>query len=260
MKQVEPVGRKESSTRTEKINSEKTSSPVEKTVEKEDEKGFRNRKERENDLENAINEEVQWAYEQKRMMKEELDKTNGMSEEIKEVEKKKMEDNAKREKTEKDLVNVLAKKAEEKLAVEKEEMRKARQKEESERSEKERKRKEKELEIAISEEILWANEQKKLSNDTKMSEVAPSINTLQEKSEEKVTPPAPARRRRTGAGEEQDLPVIPNRRSRVAEREGSSPVSVCEGRRSLGVGVETRPGYSHASTQTDPVRTCDFGV
>ena len=283
VKEEEQVTRKESSTKTEKINSEKISKPVEKTEktnEREDGKESRVRKEKENDLENAINEEVQWAYEQKRIMKQELEKTNGISEDKNVVDKKRMLDDVKRQKgeEEKEIVNILAKKAkeklakekeekkitEEKIAKEKEEMRKARQMEESKRSEEERKRKEKELEIAINEEILWANEQKKLSNDTQSTE-QPSIDTPLEtdktspmKSGENVTPPAPARRRRNGGTEEGETPVIPNRRSRV-ERPEWSP-EVMEGRRSVAVGVEVRPGYAHASTQTDPVKTSHVGV
>jgi hypothetical protein len=40
----------------------------------------------------------------------------------------------------------------------------------------------------------------------------------------------------------------------------SVQVEVGEGVRSLGVGVELRPGYCHASTQTDPVQTRDMAV
>ena len=73
------------------------------------------------------------------------------------------------------------------------------------------------------------------------------------------TPPAPVRRRRTAnASEDQDqapAPVIPNRRSRTNEREEHQ-----QGVRSVGVSVDIRPGYAHASTQTDPVQTCDFAV
>ena len=135
-------------------------------------------------------------------------------------------------------MNQLAKKAEEKILKEKEEINKARQ------LESEKKRKDKELELAISEEILWANEQKKLSTT------------------ESFTPPAPARRRRTGSVEEQEAtPPVPNRR-RSAESEPVSPstMETCNGLRSVGVGVDTRPGYRDASTQTDPVKTCDFAV
>jgi hypothetical protein len=40
----------------------------------------------------------------------------------------------------------------------------------------------------------------------------------------------------------------------------SVKVEVGVGVRSLGVGVEVRPGYCHASTQTDPVPTRDMAV
>ena len=84
------------------------------------------------------------------------------------------------------------------------------------------------------------------------------LDWLQKEVEEAAveTPPAPVRRRRTTANEDQDqtpAPVIPNRRSRVNEREDN-------GVRSVGVSVDIRPGYAHASTQTDPVQTCDFSV
>ena len=73
---------KENSTKKEKLDSlhsQKSSnlaSSVEKTAEK---KISEIRIEKENDLEEAINEEIQWAYEQKRLMKEELTKPNGVT-------------------------------------------------------------------------------------------------------------------------------------------------------------------------------------
>ena len=55
--------------------------------------------------------------------------------------------------------------------------------------------------------------------------------------------------------------MIPRRRSRGGEGEVSPLISeISKGKRSLGVGVDVRPGYTDASTQTDPVRTCDFAV
>ena len=319
------VLRTESSAKTEKMNTKKISTPlssVEKKVEKDT---------TENYLEDAINEEVQWAYEQKRIMKEEMEKTNGVREQSNDKDNslvsKKSSDDAKSQKTkEEEVVNLLTQKAEEKVLKEKEEMKKARQKEELKRSEMENKRKkEKELEMAINEEILWANEQKKMSNDIKTEQTRAEERISKEKeetkkareeedlkrsvrenkqkekelemaineeilwaneqkkmsndikieppnslrdlteergntnpagvSQENVTPPAPARRRRTGGAEEQEVPVIPNRKGRTVEGE-PSPAR----QRTLGVGVELRPGYAHASTQTDPVKTCDFAV
>ena len=37
-------------------------------------------------------------------------------------------------------------------------------------------------------------------------------------------------------------------------------VEEVDGRRGVGVGVETRPGYRDVSTQTDPVQTHDMAV
>ena len=57
-------------------------------------------------------------------------------------------------------------------------------------------------------------------------------------------------------------PTIP-RRSRGCDKEKSPSVSLSEsgsGVRSVGVCVDVRPGYAHASTQTDPVKTCDFSI
>ena len=258
--------RKENSTKKERpdsLHSQKSSNlagSVEKTIErKKSEIRIGKPIEKENDLEEAINEEIQWAYEQKRLMKEDLAKPNGVTinshnhnttavERNQTETKKKIAKDDKAKTTvddlkkkasqeEEEILTQLAKKAEEKILKEKEEINKARQ------LESEKKRKEKELGLAISEEILWANEQKKLS------------------STESLTPPAPARRRRTGSVEEQEpTPPVPNRR-RLAESDPSpSTVETCNGQRSLGVGVDTRPGYTDASTQTDPVQTCDFAV
>ena len=262
---------KENSTKKEKLDSlhsQKSSnlaSSVEKTAEK---KISEIRIEKENDLEEAINEEIQWAYEQKRLMKEELTKPNGVTHdthnhnnhtvvERNQVEmkkksatddksKKSVEDRKKKAlQEEEEILNQLAKKAEEKILKEKEEINKARQ------LESEKRRKEKELELAISEEILWANEQKKLSGSS-------SAETKQEALS--LTPPAPVRRRRTGSVEDQETPPVPHRRRQVEPEPSPSTVETCNGQRSLGVGVDTRPGYKDASTQTDPVKTCDFAI
>merc|ERR1711936_378209 len=96
------VLRTESSAKTEKMNTKKISTPlssVEKKVEKDT---------TENYLENAINEEVQWAYEQKRIMKEEMEKTNGVNDKDNCLVSKKSSDDAKSQKTkEEEVVNLL---------------------------------------------------------------------------------------------------------------------------------------------------------
>ena len=81
-----------------------------------------------------------------------------------------------------------------------------------------------------------------------------------------MIPPAPVRRRRGApANDDQDLiapPAIPNRRSKI-DKEKSPCISISEngtGVRNVGVSVDIRPGYAHASTQTDPVQTCDFAI
>ena len=170
-------------------------------------------------------------------------------------------------------------------------------KKEKEREEKERQQKAKEEEKAL--EKLQKLAQEKLER-AKLDSSKPSINTnnqepsegsqeienkenlekktgdfsmwLQKEIEEneitepkRITPPAPVRRKKTLNQEDQELmpPTIPNRRSKGCDKEKSPSVSLPEsgsGVRSVGVCVDVRPGYAHASTQTDPVKTCDFSI
>ena len=97
-------------------------------------------------------------------------------------------------------------------------------------------------------------------------EISQSTNSLSE-SAALTTPPAPVRRKKASSASVEDQeappPVIPNRKSKAVEKEKSPAISTMEngsGVRSVGVCVDIRPGYAHASTQTDPVKTCDMAI
>ena len=226
-------------------------------------------------LASRLDEEIRWAQELSGQAQREKEET-----ERKEYEKIQQEREAEAEKQrlaklkeEQAMIEALEQTAKQKLLkkkeaeekrvqLEKEEEQRRLQlkKAEAERLEKEKKLEEKRREMESVEKAkkIADSQNSQEGLDKKRDEFLDWLQNEVEEAEVE-TPPAPVRRRRTAnANEDQDqapAPVIPNRRSRTNEREEHQP-----GVRSVGVSVDIRPGYADASTQTDPVQTCDFAV
>lgn len=202
-------------------------------------------------LAERLNEEIMWAEELKKQAEEHEENELQRKEEYDaDLERKRLEQKSREDKQ---MIDLLERKAKEKLMKEKEtNVIVAKEKEE-----------------VISKEgneitsECFKNFEKKSEEFTNWLQVEIKEVTKEEKDNED-TPPAPVRRRRAAVNEEQDSispPIIPNRKSRVEKEK--SPISLTDhgtGVRSFGVSVDVRPGYKHASTQTDPVQTCDIAI
>ena len=202
-------------------------------------------------LAERLNEEIMWAEELKKQAEEHEEKELQRKEEYDaDLERKRVEQKSR---DDKQMIELLERKAKEKLMKEKET--------------KVIVAKEKEEDIVKEENETtpecFKDYDKKTEEFTNWLQVEIKEVTKEEKDNED-TPPAPVRRRRAAVNEEQDSispPIIPNRKSRVEKEK--SPISLTDhgtGVRSFGVSVDVRPGYKHASTQTDPVQTCDIAI